>query len=67
MRLAVFAVAVAVSLVLVTTFQIIWPPLSLIPALEAVGFVAYLAIALVSMQLLSLAALKIVPTRLPDR
>ena len=67
MRLAVFAVAVSASLVLVLTFQVIWPPLSFTPALQAVGFLAYMAIALVSMQLLSLAALKIVPTRLPDR
>ena len=66
LRFGTLVIGVLIALVIDTVLEIVWPSLSVSQALHLVSFVIYLALVLLCVELLSLMALRLVPTRLPD-
>ena len=66
LRLGSLLMGVVVALVIDTALEIIWPPLFIDQLLHLASFGIYVVLVVLCVQLLSMVALRLVPTRLPD-
>jgi hypothetical protein len=66
LRLGSLLTGVVIALVIDTALEIIWPPLFIDQVLHLASYGIYMVLVVLCVQLLSMVALRLVPTRLPD-